>query len=551
MKSLISRKEAFYLLWLYITAVTFHGWFATKDVFIIDVLWDSVFYKHLAFGFADWRSFALHNHFPIPPLYPFLLSFGVIHQDYLLTETIQSWINPVLYFSGLFPVYYLARLTMPMRYGILSALIYIAYPSGVYAQWTLSENLAYPVSLWCFYFAAKSLIHSQFTRYDAAAFGLICAANLLTRIQSVAFVFPLLAWCLWRRWRKKQPIANSVYAALGGFSLWFLALYVLGYFQSKGDWFLYSSTDAALKHSIWNYVLIFLNRFFSHWTALWVEGGFLLPSVPLAGLITSKFDLIACNQQKRELLLGWFLISVCLVGSISFYRVLRVDEEVWSVSLRHLSYVNLWAVPLAIMLIAEMDKPKYSAILFAVIIAANIVLSGAFFLPEAWEGFTRPETYFANAPSMDILDQFEQTGPFLSSLLFIMTAGLLIGFSIRFSVSGIICWIIFLLYIYGCSMDFVNDDRLYAIQHHRYQSVHEFCSQVQAGRWKNYKIYCVEETQHQLLRPNLLYWLNIQCNLLSYDASKPKPPYLLITFREDQQGELVFQSGKLKAYLHR
>ncbi len=541
----------FRLVWLYLPAVLFHGWFATKDVFIIDVYWDSIFYKQLAFGLADWNTFHIQNHFPVPPLYSFFLSFAVMDGDYILTETLQSWLNPAIYFLGLIPTYKLTRLFLSRHYGILAAVLFIAYPTGVYTQWTLSENLSFPLSLFCFYFAAKSLSQPSFSKTDSFYFGLLCAANLLTRIQSIAFVFPLALWCIFRRWRNHSNAAELFEACSGGVILWIFMLFYLGYFEAKGDWVLYSTTDEQIKRSVVDYILAFLNRFYAHWTALWIEGALLLPTIPLAGLLASKFGAIKLNSSQREILHCWFIVSLCLVGSISFYRLLRLDVEYWSVSLRHLSYVNLLAIPLAFFVLDSFVHSTKKAYAILCFLTAALILWGSMFLPEVWPGLVRPATYFSNAPTLDFMEQLKSTGPLLSGIMFLVISIAVLSLMIRFMIAGLMVWIVLLLYIYGCSMDYINQDRRYAIERMGYEDIHLFCAQLEEGRWNEYTIYCMEDERVQYLRPNLRYWINRYSAVHVQNKPMPEPPFLYLTFRDDASGELVFLSGDLKAYLFR
>jgi len=545
------KNGEFRLLPLYLTAVVFHGWAAWSDVFVIDVYWDSVFYKHLAFGFSDRFGFDLKNHFPVPPLYPFILSFGVIQGDYLSTELIQSWMNPALYFLGLYPVYALSRLTAGPRTSAAAAFVYGFYPSAIYTQWTMSENLAIPLVLSCFYCAALLVMHDPISKKRMVLTGLLCAAVMLTRMQSIAIVIPLLFWCLWRRRMKRLQLNSTVMAAVFAFGSWLCVLGWLGYFQGEESWMLYSETNSILHDQPFEIILLFLNRFLSLWFALWLEGGLWIPTLALAGFFL--YGLLNTGQDavKKELFLLWFAVSIVITASIAGYRIMRADLETWSVSLRHVSYVNLIAIPLTVPLFGSVQHKlqwrKYS--LPAAVI--SFLLSAVLFLPQVWEGVLRSHTYFTDAPSLDFMYQLTHTEKMKCFLLFAMLSTVLAAAGLRYKAGGFICWAGILLYIYGCSLEFALDDRAFAIKKMEYKNIHDFCSQLEAGRWNQMPIYCMEDHRVKYLVPNLLYWVNRRSQPLEFDAPKPQPPFLYVTFREETEGELVFQSGNLKAYLYK
>lgn len=551
MNNVVFLRGELRLIWLYMPAVILQAWFATRDVFIIDAYWDSVFYKQLAFGFADWQNFSLKNHFPIPPLYSFILSFGVITNDFMMTESVQSWINPALYYLSIYPIYLIVRLFLPERYGLIAVAVFITYPTGVFTQWTFSENLAYPLSLTCFYFAAKTLVHESYRTTDTLGLIIFCTASLLTRIQSIFIVIPLLCWCIWRRWRNQRSILGLCFTLMGSLGIWILLLERLGYFESKADWFFYSDTNEVWNYTLWEYTLFFLNRFFSHWTALWIEGGLIIPSLPISLLVLSLFNNIKLDKKLQELLTCWFIVSFCLLTIISLYRLMRMDVEAWSVSLRHISYVNLWAIPLVIFCIEQLKQLQNKTALITTVVVINIIFSSSLFMSGVWEGLTRPETYFVNSPSLDVLDQFESYLPWTFFVTILIVSIFLVCIFIFKKRAGLVCWAGILLYLYGCSMEYALDDRDYAINLWGYEDIQLFCDQYQKGRWNNYTIYCVEKEEYQFLRPNLIYWINKESILLHYNSPKPDSEFLLLTMRYDQVGELVFQSGRLKAYIHK
>ncbi len=140
-----NRQGEFRIFWLYISAVFLHGVCANWHPPILEVIWDMVFYKNLAYGLHHISSFDLQRHFPVPPLYPLLISPVFFASDYQMVERLLSWINPAMYFLGLYPAYGYARSILNPRQSAWVCVLYALYPSAIYSQWTMSENLAAPL----------------------------------------------------------------------------------------------------------------------------------------------------------------------------------------------------------------------------------------------------------------------------------------------------------------------------------------------------------------------------------------------------------------------
>ena len=187
---------------LYIPAVLIYGTLANLYTPILEVVWDMVFYKSLAFGLHHPGTFHLKDHFPMPPLYPLILSLGCYAPTYLWIEAVQSWINPLLYFLGLYPLYRLSRTWLDPRMSALACLFYVLYPAAIYTQWSMSENLAAPLVLWVAALSVQILTGKRPSVVTGAWLGVAIATLALTRIQVI--VLGAGAW-LWLAYRTLKP----------------------------------------------------------------------------------------------------------------------------------------------------------------------------------------------------------------------------------------------------------------------------------------------------------------------------------------------------------
>jgi hypothetical protein len=526
---------------------------ATVNLSIVDVYWDAVFYKTMAFGLADISTFELKRHIPVPILYPWFLSLGCHASSYEMVEWIHSWMNPAIYCCGLFPLYRLSRFFLDARSSVATCLLYLVYPASIYTQWTVSENLAIPLTLFAGAYSAAILVDDQSFRWNGILLGIILAALALTRIQSLVIVLVILGW-LWFRLRRMNACLLSWFqAGLIFFVLVALVWFGLGYVSWKGVFVIYSNVNHEQVHGIGAILGTFVNRFVTHWTALWLEGALLIPPLALFLLFRSFIFQEWESRPRNEIMLLLFIISLVIVVSIAAYRVLRAGLEPWSVSLRHVCYVNYLFLPLAVSAMGQCNRFPFTEIIkrWLLLLALTAVLGIGFFCSEAWEGLTHNFRFFSNSPSLDFMQQLSNTAPWLADLFLLVLAAVL-GLGCLYSRRwGIVLLTGLLFYIQASAFDYMYEDQSYSIRVMNVKGIHDFCAQLDAGRWKQIPIFCHEDHRVQYLVPNLLYWVYRRSNVLPNESSRPQLPYLFLTFNEQEEGELVFLSGKLRAYFYK
>ncbi|MBN2326423.1 MAG: glycosyltransferase family 39 protein [Candidatus Omnitrophica bacterium] len=547
MKSIFwNRRGEFRLLLLYIPAVALTGVFANLRAPVLEIVWDMVFYKGLAFGLHHFSTFDLNRHFPMPPLYPFLISPGFFASDYLTVEMIQSWINPALYFLGLYPLYAYARRFLDPSASLFVCLLYLLYPAAAYTQWSMSENLAAPLALCVMLYAMRLLTDPRPRMRDGALLGFAIAGLVLTRIFLIVFCAAALFWVANRTARRDRDPSPVLMAFSTAFSLVVFSWWQLGYFTNHGPSLVYADFNQNPLPSL---LASFFAIFSAHWTGLWLEGGLLITGlVVVQWLIAILFPQQRDPAFKEAVQMILFLYAACTVV-VAWYYVKRMGFEPWSISLRYIFYLNLVSLPAVVAALGVLRRASRSTRLFHLGFYTAIVLifSAGFLIPASWAKFSDPAAFFSNAPSLDFLYQIRNEGAwavfgFLAGLSCL--AGAVSLFSPR---AGFLLLAGFLLYLQLSTFDQVDKVRRRAVQDSFAMEIHDLCRQIQMGKWEGLTLYCDDNIP--LLVPNLYYWVNRPAGPWPEDGPRPRPPYLLVSRTDYPGGRLEFESGELKVYL--
>jgi len=145
------------------------------------------------------------------------------------------------------------------------------------------------------------------------------------------------------------------------------------------------------------------------------------------------------------------------------------------------------------------------------------------------------------------MEQIMQEGPWRTGAFFLglsVMAGLTAFAGRRI---GALVWLLLLAYVQLTTIDFTLEIRQKAIRNLWMNEIHDFCEQLDEGKWAGIPIYCEEETPH--LVPNLLYWVNRGSAMLPPGSPRPPTEFLLLTVKRHDEARLVFRSGELRAYL--
>ncbi len=545
----LNRQGEFRLAFLYFPAVLFFGILANIDTPILEVCWDMVFYKSMAHGLYHFSTFDLHQHFPVPPLYPSVLAIGNIAPNYLWVEIIQSWINPAIYFLGLYPLYSLSRLFLNVRDSRFACLLYLLYPTSIYTQWTLSENLAIPLTLWAAAHASRMRVNQRPTIRDGIYLGIILSALVLTRVQAIVVVVCILLWMLYG-WLRRQSsyapfvISSSVFTVLTVTLWWWF-----GYLAGDGLSLFYS--DVKLGESESALFFLFINRFWAHGTALWLEGALLVPTLAVMLWLRTLFSRSSNEPALKTISSFLIFLSLSIVISVSLYRILRADMEPWSISLRHACYGNLLLIPLCVAAMGGLASVNLRKWIVQTSMLLGIVawFAGGFWLPDVWRGLCYSHDFFTNAPSLDFMKQLKGEtvwagGGFLAALSFVFGISCLWNRKI-----GMVVLTVLFVYIQAQTIDYTLFIRHRAAVDQHVEEIHEFCARLEAGHWEGIPIFIDEKRESLYKSANLIYWINRKANALPNGEPKPNPPFLYLTHWEQKDAELVFHPGFFRVYL--
>lgn len=549
MASLFNSRGEFRVVALYIPAVLLYGLLANIGVPVVEVIWDMVFYKAMAFALGDPTTFDLRKIYPMPPLYPALLSIAHwLVSSYRAIEFVQSWLNPLIYFLGLFPLYHLSRWLLAPKQAALACVLYVIYPASVYTQWSLSENLAAPLSLWAALLFASLLLSEKPRFRDGAWLGLVMALMALTRIQAIVMCAALLGWIGYRFWRLKRDPAPLFLAYGAAITLVILVWGGMGYLSDARSSPFYFDLTAPTSSAEYSAFPLFWTLIAAHWAGLWIEGGLLIAALLLAHPIIAYARPSALSRSARELGLMSAVVAWVLIVFVGFYYVLRQPYEDWSISLRYTFYANRMFIPVAVWWLGRLPSLPTRERWMAAgsVFAAALLIWLAMLLPDVWTTLGDNRRFFTNAPALDFMSQLRNQGVWKGGGLLFGLATVILGLWFFTRRVGFIILAIAMLYVHAAAVDMAFSIRQKAVETLGARAIHEFCAKLETGEWSDIRIYCKEDFPY--LRPNLSYWVDRFTYEWPTQAPYPAPPFLLLTWTPHDEGELVFERDPIRAY---
>ena len=547
MSILFKPNGEFRCVILYVPAVILFGFLANLYTPMVDVIWDMVFFKQMAFALHDISTFNIKHSFPVQPLYPLFLSIGCFAPDYRSIEFIQSWLNPAMYFFTLFPLYRLSRLLLNPRESAWVCLLFIFYPSTIFTQWSMSENLAAPLTLWMIAEAATLLLAERPSWKHSALLGLAISAMILTRILLIVICLAALAWLAYRFLKRGQELRIVALAGGVAFTLVMIIWWQMGYLSHEESWPVYANFTSITAEKA---IPLFFTIFCAQWTGLWLDGAL----VPIALLLTAVVRIGVkpkdISPAQLEMVKMFFFISLIYISSVAGYYVKRTDFERWSVNLRYVFYINILCLPLAVSTAAWLRKRTVRPLWlpWLIFVLAALLPSLGFFMHDLWDKITDPHAYFSNAPTLDFIYQI-RAKPIQSASFFFGCTLALGTLCLTTRRLGWLCLCGVMLYVQLCTFDFYFQLQKQTLHNWWVNDIHAFCRELEDGHWNELPIYCEEEYESQYLVPNLWYWLNQKSTALSPAAPRPPKPYLLFTPHPHDDGTLDFKSGDLHAYV--
>lgn len=151
-----------------------------------------------------------YNHYP--PLYPIAISPAFISGVENSLRSI-SIINSIFTSTSIFPIYLLARQFLSRKQSLAISFVSLLFPFHVvYPTLVLSENVSFPVFLWCLYFLfSRPKNFRHYVLWNILA-GISIGLLWLTRYQTLA-VIPVFLFGWWiKHERDPSPSEKSVLA---------------------------------------------------------------------------------------------------------------------------------------------------------------------------------------------------------------------------------------------------------------------------------------------------------------------------------------------------
>jgi hypothetical protein len=170
-------------------------WLLTPIVHNYMLYSDTHVYAQMARQIHDgYLSIVSLNHYP--PLYPFALQPIFFFSPRHIYDNLII-INVLLSTSAIFPIYLLTRQFLNKRKSLLFAVASACYPSQIfYSALFMSENLAYPLFFWAFYFCFSSPKEKKFTILWDVLAGIAIGLSWLTRYVTISLL-PIFLVILW------------------------------------------------------------------------------------------------------------------------------------------------------------------------------------------------------------------------------------------------------------------------------------------------------------------------------------------------------------------
>lgn len=526
------------LVALYLVPVLFYVFVAFLRKPHIMVVWDSLYYKDLFWAFTHDSPFDLTHHFRVSPLYPLSLLPTALLQGYLQIAQAQLALSAVYYFSGVFPLYRLGCLFGERRTGLLTALLFVIYPSSVYSSWIMSEAVSVPVFLFVLCLACEVMLKAAI--WNTLVLGLATGLLMLSRPQGL-FLGPviLLLIAVLRR-REDRFWIPPFFAGLAGCFLAVAVWTSLGYISSKGLALTYLSVTretpsplASVFPSIFQTAL--------HASALWMEGGLLIFPLGLLG----GWCLIPSGRRGMIAKLCLSVAFLVLLG-VAFHVARHMNEGVDRPVLRYAFYSNLALLPLAawVLLNGHLSQQFNQRSLSILIVSLSLML----LWPHVWRHMRELDFYFANAPSLLVYSRMDDwpTVAVWALLTFIgLSASALV---VRGPLVGTLVVVVLLGIVTRHSVDHCLHVQNRALQKFGLEGVHTLCNQLERGDWEGVPVVCQYDPYVDFLARDILFFVDTDRIRLAseYDGRRP---YLFVTFNPLPGERQVMESGGLKAYL--
>jgi len=195
MKKIIKQLFLWYLIFVIVKSVLSYFILAPTEFN------DGYIYAKIARSFFHTLEFSVSGN-PIhryPPIYPIVLSVSYIFNDMTIVYFAMKIINSIVSSLIIFPAWLLSREFFTEKKALIAAILVSVIPSSfAYSFFIMSENLAYPLFLFAFYFSYKSFTEKTY-KWNILA-GVFIGLSYLTKglivmlLPAIIFTFLVLSF---------------------------------------------------------------------------------------------------------------------------------------------------------------------------------------------------------------------------------------------------------------------------------------------------------------------------------------------------------------------
>ena len=336
---------------------------------------DELIYTGLAKSLSAGAGFYIHNapYYFQNCLYSFLLIPAYLFKDANIRLTLITLLNCTLISSSIFPTYMIAKeISSDKRVWFLSSVIVITLPDLAMSITFMSENLFYPLLLWCIYFMLKSISNIGAIRWTvlSSIFAYLCYFAKAVALYLVLTYIAMLFLSFVYNWNINKKFPNNYIQYIKQFII-YITLFAIPYvgmmrilFSAKGGSYAgaVSNSTSALSN------LHLLIKMFLENVIYCNLAMFFLPIL--------IFFLFRGTLNKKSRIL-FYTSVIAILGALAVLTVLISVYDSTELFRPHMRYYSALFVPI---LIIAFDQMLNAQIFANTLKKANILYSICLFI---------------------------------------------------------------------------------------------------------------------------------------------------------------------------
>ena len=323
---------------------------------ILTIYPDELIYTGIAHSLADGFGFTLHHmtYSFQNCLYSFVLLPAYLFDNVTTRVEVIAAINCILMSSAVFPTYLIAKeISSDKKIWILSSTLVITIPDLTMSVTFMSENLFYPLMIWCIYFMLKSMIHIGSVKWIvlSAIFANLCyftkAIALYLVLTYVAFLFTYYFYNL----IKDQHIPSNSIAYLKQLCIYILS-FIIPYIAVKK--FVFSSIAGSYSGAVSNSTSSLTN--ISALLKLFTEN-FIYSNLAMLFIPLLIFLLFRKTMSKNSAIL-FYMSAIALCGALAVITIMISIYDSTDLFRLHMRYYSALFIPFVVIFLDEIKNHK-------------------------------------------------------------------------------------------------------------------------------------------------------------------------------------------------